>query len=72
MWSNPAANDPPLAYMLAVMSAPTADPSRRDRMAQAAAPFCHPRVSDHRIGSKEAEEMAAQHLPDGEWAQLIK
>jgi hypothetical protein len=34
----------PLAYMLAVMNDEGADPERRDKMAIAAASFCHPRA----------------------------
>ena len=36
----------PLEYMLAVVNDPTADLSRRDRMAIAAAPFVHGRAFD--------------------------
>lgn len=49
----------PLDYMLAVMRSEDADPSRRDRMAVAAAPFCHPRISDNRFGKKDAAAEAA-------------
>ena len=35
----------PLDYMLAVMRDETADSARRDRMAQAAAPFVHPKIA---------------------------
>jgi hypothetical protein len=35
----------PLAYMIAIMEDPTADPGRRDEMARAAAPFVHPKLS---------------------------
>jgi len=35
----------PLQYMLAVLRDPNTDPDRRDRMAVAAAPFCHPRLA---------------------------
>jgi hypothetical protein len=50
----------PLEYMLAVMNDPNADPVRRDRMAIAAAPFCHPRVSDMQIGKKDKQAEAAE------------
>ena len=36
----------PLEYMLAVLRDETADPDRRDRMAAAAAPYIHPRLSN--------------------------
>jgi len=35
----------PLDYMLAVMRDPSASEARRDRMAIAAAKFCHPQIS---------------------------
>jgi hypothetical protein len=34
----------PIAYMLRVMRDQTAEPKRRDAMALAAAPFCHPKL----------------------------
>jgi hypothetical protein len=37
-----ANREKPLAYMLRVMRDPDAPAERRDRMAIAAAPFCHP------------------------------
>lgn len=43
----------PLAYMLQVMNDPEADIVRRDRMAQAAAPYCHPRKADVPARGKE-------------------
>lgn len=36
----------PLEYMLAVMRDESVDPERRDRMATAAAPYIHPRLSN--------------------------
>lgn len=47
----------PLEYMLAVMRDPGADSARRDRMAIAAAPFCHVRVADNQVGKKEVAEL---------------
>jgi hypothetical protein len=41
-----SAQQSPLEYMLGVMNSPDAAESRRDRMAQAAAPYCHPRKAD--------------------------
>jgi hypothetical protein len=50
----------PLAYMLEVMNDPEVDIVRRDRMAQAAAPYCHPRKADAPATKREdAEEKAA-------------
>lgn len=49
----------PLAYMLEVMNDPEVDIVRRDRMAQAAAPYCHPRKADVPARTKaEAAEKA--------------
>jgi hypothetical protein len=53
----------PLEYMLEVMRDPRANKARRDRMAVAAAPFCHERMADNRVGKKEVAAMAAQN-PD--------
>ena len=59
----------PLEYMLGVMRNPEADQTRRDRMAQAAAPFCHPRMADNRFGKKDAQVEAALTAGHGsDWA----
>ncbi|KFI30969.1 terminase [Haematobacter missouriensis] len=50
----------PLEYMLDVMNDDEADPSRRDRMAMAAAPFVHVRASDIAPGKKEQKQAAAE------------
>jgi hypothetical protein len=50
----------PLEYMLAVMRDEKADPARRDRMAIAAATFCHPRMSDNRVSKKTKKAAAAK------------
>jgi hypothetical protein len=58
----------PLQYMLDVMNDPKIDPTRRDRMAIAAAPYCHPRISDRRVTMKEQRATAAQTAStDTEW-----
>jgi hypothetical protein len=49
----------PLEYMLAVMRDADADLVRRDRMAMAAAPYCHSRMADDRIGKKEVKNAKA-------------
>lgn len=36
----------PLAYMLEVLRDETAETSRRDEMAKAAAPYCHPKLTN--------------------------
>ena len=60
----------PLDYMLAVMRDERATPARRDKMALAAAPFVHQRMSptipdgdDQPTGKKAAEARAAKN-PD--------
>jgi hypothetical protein len=51
----------PLAYMLAVMNDEQADPERRDKMAIAAASFCHPRaVAGKKTRAAEAAETAGE------------
>jgi hypothetical protein len=63
-----ASGEVPLDYMLRVMRDPGADPVRRDRMAIAAAPFCHVRVSGRRPGKKDMAEAAARTAGRGsEW-----
>lgn len=47
----------PLEYMLSVMNDPAGDPSRRDRMAIAAAPFVHGRAEGE--GTKGEREKQA-------------
>ena len=46
--------------MLAVMRDPLADLRRRDRMAKAAAPYCHTKITSDAKGNKQAAEAAAQ------------
>lgn len=64
----------PLAYMLAVMRDVTADDSRRDRMAVAAAPYFHLKASERPVGKKQAAEDAAVEAGSGtDWgADLAK
>lgn len=45
----------PLDYMLAVIRDPTATQTRRDRMAVAAAPYCHARMADVVKGKKDQQ-----------------
>jgi hypothetical protein len=64
---NPPCLTSPLSYMLDVVNDETADPARRDRMAVAAAPYCHPRIADK--GKKAVEAETAQRAGDDtEWA----
>ena len=68
-----AANMQPLEYMLTVMNDPAADEVRRDRMAMAAAPYCHPRVADKSWGKKDQQaEAAATAGAATEWASDLE
>lgn len=58
----------PLEYMLSIINDPGADPARRDRMAAAAAPFCHPRVAENRFGKKDQQAEAAKAASTGRFA----
>ncbi|PKN20901.1 MAG: hypothetical protein CVU71_03730 [Deltaproteobacteria bacterium HGW-Deltaproteobacteria-6] len=53
-------NMTPLDYMLKVMRDTNADTTRRDRMAQAAAPFVHPRIAEGKGKKGEKENKARQ------------
>lgn len=55
----------PLEYMLHVMRDEEADPARRDRMAQAAAPFVHAKPGDAPKGKKEEAAQAAKTAGEG-------
>lgn len=55
-----AAEMSPLDYMLSVMRNTKADATRRDRMAQAAAPFVHARAEAATPTRKEQAAVAAQ------------
>ena len=50
----------PLDYMLQVMNDPDADETRRDRMAQAAAPYVHAKPGETKPGKKEVALETAQ------------
>lgn len=57
----------PLQHMLAVINDPDAPASRRDKMAVAAAPYCHARKAD--AGKKQQQAETAQRAGDDtEWA----
>ena len=63
----------PLDYMLSVMNDPTADPGRRDRMAIAAAQYCHPRAADYRKSKKHHEAEVARKAGAGtEWGSDLE
>lgn len=54
--------------MLKVMNNDEADQNRRDRMAIAAAPFVHPRMSDNRFGKGDEKAAAAEEASAGKFA----
>src|SRR5262245_44431023 len=54
----------PLDYMLKVMRNPEIDPVRRDRMAVAAAPYCHGKLMDQYVGKKETQAKEANTATD--------
>jgi hypothetical protein len=62
-----AANMLPLDYMLMVMRDPAAEPARRDRMAQAAAPFVHAR-KESGGGKRDEKEDRAKRAAEGDFA----
>lgn len=67
-----AGQQTPLAYMLAVLNDPTADDARRDRMAQAAAPYVHPKADGEPQGKKAQREAAARVAERGtDWESLL-
>lgn len=62
----------PLDYMISVIRDPTATQDRRDRMAIAAAPYCHARVIEaaQPKGKKEQQAEAAEVAGIGTpWSQ---
>jgi hypothetical protein len=59
----------PLRYMLRIMNDPEVESARRDRMAIAAAPFCHPRA-DAVMGKKARAAEDAQTAGTGtDWGE---
>jgi len=58
----------PLEYMLRVMNDPNEDPSVRRQMAQAAAPYCHPRKGEAGAGKKEEAAERAKKAGQGRFA----
>jgi len=59
----------PLDYMLMIMRDETVDKYRRDKMAMAAAPYCHARVADASRGKKVQQTELADNAGIGTpWA----
>lgn len=68
-----AAGMTPLEYMLSVMNDAGADDARRDRMAQAAAPYVHPKAEAETQGKKAQREAAAKVAERGtDWESLLR
>ena len=68
-------NMQPLEYMLKVMNDLTVDETRRDRMAIAAAPYCHARKTDEApMGKKDqrAEAAATAGGTGTEWSDDLE
>lgn len=64
-----AENMTPLAYMLKVMNDPNEkDNARKDRMATAAAPYCHPRKGEAGTGKKDEQADKAKIAGAGRFA----
>jgi phage terminase small subunit len=57
----------PLDYMLEIMNDPSAGKERRDRMAVAAAPFCHARKGEG-AGKKQEKDDKAKAASSGKFA----
>jgi hypothetical protein len=62
------ANMSPLEYMLSVMNDGAAEVERRDRMAQAAAPYVHAKAADAAPGKKEQRQAEAEKAAGGKFA----
>lgn len=65
-----AENLTPLEYMLKTMNNPRVSPARRDRMAIAAAPFCHCRAGEKGVGKKGQQALAAKEAAQGKFAPM--
>jgi hypothetical protein len=63
----------PLVYMAGLLNNPAVDPLRRDRIAQAMAPYCHPKRAEVGIGARQKAEEQAKRAGDGtEWAGILR
>lgn len=59
----------PLDYMLAILRDDSAPPDRRDDMAKAAAPYCHPRLAaiEHSGGLTVENRVSSEPMAESEW-----
>jgi hypothetical protein len=64
----------PLAYLLMVINDPNTNSDRRDRLAIAAAPYCHPKLMErHTVGKKDRQSEAAETAGMGTpWAEDLE
>jgi hypothetical protein len=64
----------PLDYLLMVINDETTAPDRRDRLAIAACPYCHPRlIEPEKVTKKDRQEVAAETAGRGTpWAEDIE
>ena len=61
----------PLEYMIRIMRDEEADPSRRDDMAKAAAPYLHPRLSnvDQSVNTRARYVISDKPMSAEEWKE---
>ena len=62
---NPPCLTSPLSYMLDCLNDPDVPAARKDRLAIAAAPYCHPRVAE--AGKKAQQAKMAAEAVDDAW-----
>ncbi len=60
----------PLEYMLDVMNNEAEDAARRDRMAQAAAPYAHARLAP-KAAAADKQQITGQKTAEAEWNDLL-
>ncbi|PVE26439.1 hypothetical protein DC522_01360 [Microvirga sp. KLBC 81] len=60
----------PLEYMLSVMNNEAEDPARRDRMAQAAAPYVHAKLAP-KAADTDDKRIGEQKTAEAEWNDLL-
>ncbi len=56
----------PLDYLIGVINDPGAQPTRRDRLALAALPYCHAKVGDKRVTKKDQQAKALKKTLSGD------
>lgn len=61
----------PLAYMLRIMRDKTADSDRRDRMANASAPYIHPKLASTEVTGKDGAPIEIADVSDDQRAKAL-